>query len=254
MGNSFTLSCSSTGPEILLFKRFRDHWPVIEQDKFDTMETNEEMMKATASHRDDLIDFLNKQGEQVREDYAEFVNLVLTILGAKKDVKFRRPGAMHRARWMAKVIYTLKISMFRKQFKLTKSEERGVQDLTLFIVLIYAKAWLTTPLPIKAPLNDWELMKNLIQYQGNKKIAEAAQKKLMAHFWYLSEDLICLALFDHRVSLDTKRKMVQALEEEAAENPPQEAAHTRNNIQQRPWPGTTGHQELPLPFQLAGSR
>ena len=109
-------------------------------------------MKATSSHCDNLIDFLNMQGKQVREDYTELVNLVLTILGAKKGVKFRRPGAIPRARWMAKLIYTLKIWMFRMQFKLTKSEEQGIQDLTLFTIIIYKKAWMTALFPIESPL------------------------------------------------------------------------------------------------------
>lgn len=44
---------------------------------------------------------------------------------------------------------------------------------------------------------------------------------------------MCLAVFDLRVSLDTKQKMVQALEKEVPETPPQAGTHARNNGKQR---------------------
>jgi hypothetical protein len=39
------------------------------------------------------------------------------------------PGAMHHARWMSKVLYSLKIWLFRAQFKLTPREENGLRDV-----------------------------------------------------------------------------------------------------------------------------
>ena len=45
------------------------------------------------------------------------------------NVKFRAPGAVHQARWMAKAIYCLKIYMFQEQFPLTAAEKKGVTDL-----------------------------------------------------------------------------------------------------------------------------
>ena len=38
--------------------------------------------------------------------------------------------------------------------------------------------------------------------------------------WYLSEDLIGLALFDSRVDRETKLRMLSAMEEVAPDHPP----------------------------------
>ena len=98
------------------------------------------------------------------------------------------PGAMHQARWMAKVIYSLKIWMFRSQFKLTKKEEKGLREVCLFSVVLYLKAWFSAPLAVSAPRNDLQLLQDLYNYrQHNDKISKSTCKKLEKHLWYLSE-------------------------------------------------------------------
>jgi len=60
--------------------------------------------------------------QQPREDYLELLRLCLIFLGGGfdvMDIQFRAPGAMHHARWMAKVIYALKIVLFQDQLTLT---------------------------------------------------------------------------------------------------------------------------------------
>ena len=40
-----------------------------------------------------------------RDDYLEFINLskvFLQLIDKNMDIKLRKPGAMHKARWMAK--------------------------------------------------------------------------------------------------------------------------------------------------------
>lgn len=65
-------------------------------------------------------------------------------------------------------------------------------------------------------MNDFTLMQSLLRYP-HEAIRAATTKKLAQHLWYLSEDLILLALFDDRVSAATKSKMVDALEDEEDE-------------------------------------
>src|ERR1043165_10289674 len=59
-----------------------------------------------------------------REDYKELLTLNLIFLGGipPLGVRFRVPGAYHHARWMSKIIFIMKIYLFRHQFKLTKHE------------------------------------------------------------------------------------------------------------------------------------
>ena len=74
----------------------------------------------------DIIEFANKQLEEKhpRDDYKEFLELVLIFLGEipGRGVRFMTPGAMHHACWMSKVIYSLKVWMFHSQFVLMPRE------------------------------------------------------------------------------------------------------------------------------------
>ena len=52
------------------------------------------------------------------------------------------------------------------------------------------------------------------------EISKAAVKKFAAHLWYLSEEMVGLALFDDGVDLDIKRKMVSAMSEKEGDEEP----------------------------------
>lgn len=73
--------------------------------------------ESSESQRLKMIDFLRRviyDGAHPRENYLELFQLSLVYLGGwSGDLpRFRAPGAYHRARWMAKAIYILKIAMF----------------------------------------------------------------------------------------------------------------------------------------------
>ncbi|KAG0712093.1 hypothetical protein GWK47_002150 [Chionoecetes opilio] len=140
--------------------------------------------------------------------------LARAFLGGGVTAPFRYPGPIHHARWMAKVIYSFKVWLFRRQFRLTVREESGLRDICVFAVKLYLKAWFTAPLAAAAPKSDLELMKALAAYP-NRVIGKAARAKLAKHLWYLSEDLVGLALFDRAVPFATKALMVSAMEVEA---------------------------------------
>ena len=56
-------------------------------------------------------------------------------------------------------------------------------------------------------------MKQLVEYKTiSPAVSKAASEKFSYHMWYLSEELVALALFDKSVTLATKRKMVNSLE------------------------------------------
>ncbi|KAG0718749.1 hypothetical protein GWK47_051855 [Chionoecetes opilio] len=112
---------------------------------------------------------------------------------------------MHQARWMSKVLYSFKIWMFRGQFRLTKKEERGLQRLCLFVVRVYAKAWIEASFSVQAPRLDLELIKALGTYDKiDPEIGDVALSKLSSHLWYVSEELVGLSFFDSDVSCETK--------------------------------------------------
>ena len=76
---------------------------------------NEEVNQFVESMREDVFELMKSQQKIQRGDYNEFVELCMVYLQKKTEqnpaVSFHRPGAMHKARWMAKLIYSIKICL-----------------------------------------------------------------------------------------------------------------------------------------------
>ena len=218
-GAAFAVSMSpSSDPEVMLFKRFQQQWLFIDQGNFSTSADVSELADILDPVKVQIINFADRQlaasEKLVRDDYREFPELSIIFLGGspQRGIHFMAPGPMHHARWMSKVIYSLKVWMFRSQFRLTAFEEKGLLQMCLFAVILYLKAWFMAPLAASAPLQDLSLLQDLYEYrQHNEAISNAACKKMEHHLWYLSDELVGLAFFDSEVPVTVKRKMVQAL-------------------------------------------
>jgi len=52
-----------------------------------------------------------------------------------------QPGALHRARWMARVIYAIKISLFRSHCVRKKRELASIKRYSDFTVSLYVRPW-----------------------------------------------------------------------------------------------------------------
>ena len=216
-----SMGSSSSGPEITIFKRFKQSWKTIDQSQFETVDSSETARTSVIPNKQDIIEFsLNQlQVFQPRGDYRELLLLTIIFLGGKPPcgIKFAAPGALHHARWMNKALYSIKLWMFRRQFSVTAREERGLLDVCLFVVLIYIQFWFTAPCPVSAPNNDLMLLKRLYEYKSvNPVISELACKKFATHLWYLSEEVVGLAFFDSNVPTEEKRAMIKSLTEHNA--------------------------------------
>ena len=122
---------------------------------------------------------------------------------------------------MAKLIYSMKIFMFKTKFKISLQETKSYEDISRFAISIYIKHWFSAPEAESAPRNDLLLLEELHSYKGtNEKIDNAALNRFKNHLWYLSEELFALAFFDESVSVDTKLKMRDALKNKAEDDPP----------------------------------
>mgnify|MGYP006352973215 FL=1 len=207
---------TSKGPDILIFKRFQTNWEFIDRSTYDIIASDEALHSAVSGVASQIVEFAKRQLEQFqpRDDYRELLELTIIFRGGVPDrgVSFRAPARLHRARWMAKSIYSLKIWMLKGQFKLTKREQKGIADICLFTVKLYVTAWYQAPYAPFAPRLDLQLLKDIMEYKAlNTAVADVAPKKFLGHLWYLSEELVAFAFFDDAVSLDTKRQMVEAL-------------------------------------------
>ena len=200
----------SSGPQIALFSRFKEHWKFIDVTQYSAIDAAVSAVKSDLTSAEkawlcqtkaDIINFRQNQisrETQPRQDYLEFINLSLIMLGSVDTrvgedgsplpIRFSPPGAYHRARWMAKGIYCLKIYLFCEQFKLTSQELQALRRICLFTLTIYVKVWQSAPSSCDAPLNDLCLLQSLESYaEVDSQVSEVALKKMRGHLWYLSE-------------------------------------------------------------------
>ncbi|XP_044586532.1 uncharacterized protein LOC123266358 [Cotesia glomerata] len=206
----------SNSPNVPIFVRFQNSWKNIDQTKYETGIQDSIINKEVHGKKDEIISFIvtELQKKHDRDDYKELLELVLIFLGGtpKNGIKFRAPGPNHHARWMAKALYALKIFIFKKQFKVNATEVNGLRYVFLFLVNFYTVSWFNAPSAIKSSYQDLNLIKNLYEFRSvHKKMSEAATVTFSRHLWYLSEELVGLALFDDRVSLHAKRQTVTAI-------------------------------------------
>lgn len=142
----------------------------------------------------------------------------------KSPYEFKAPGAISKARWMAKAIYTLKIWMFQVEFNLSAKEEQLFFELSVFIVSTYVKAWFTCSRGVEAPRRDLHFLQILSDRRKKGPLWQAAYDKFVTHLWFLSEKLVCLALFDPDISPDEKAEFVSAMRSrEGDDDPPMRA-------------------------------
>ena len=164
LAEAFSLKFPVTvGPNVTMFKNFQKVWSDIDQKSYELDLERIKLYPILYAKIDSInayIDGILKK-DFTRDDYKELLILAKIFIGKipVDKVVFRKPGACHHARWMAKAIYALKIFFFRKSFGLSKQQEQKIFEVSLFVVFIYLEAWFTAPLPIKAPNHDLKFLK-----------------------------------------------------------------------------------------------
>lgn len=116
----------SSSPNIELFVRFRARWNEIDKSKIQNGIQHPTVKQyITEPEKTEIVAFIRNQltmQKEFRKDYIELLELSLFFLGETeidgKEIQIRTPGAVHRARFMARVIYSLKIFAFRAAFDL----------------------------------------------------------------------------------------------------------------------------------------
>jgi hypothetical protein len=133
---------------------FTKHWQCIDKQNYKSLEDARlntpflQQLKAEASSF--LQHSLSDDNTYLpRDDYQELIELCLLVLGRStstdREHHFHTPGAYHMARWMSKVIYCMKIYLFRQQFTMTKREINSLTEFCLFAAHVYVPAWVACP-------------------------------------------------------------------------------------------------------------
>jgi hypothetical protein len=192
----------TSGPNVLIFKRFQDYWRHIDQSNYETCEDvrlNGNLLVLKNQAIEFVLEVLQNESDTLpRDDYRELLELTLIFLGkeTQRGIRFRAPSAYHHARWMSKLLYVLKIYMFRSQFQLTNKEKKSCLEFSLFVVLIYVKHWMTCPYTSDAPFNDLNFILSLQNYQSTSNdLSRSGLNAIGRHLWYLSQELVPLAFF-----------------------------------------------------------
>ncbi|GBP30652.1 hypothetical protein EVAR_76197_1 [Eumeta japonica] len=185
------------------------------KEHYDCLNLDENALQFAENTLESLTTTLSGEN-QVRDDYEELINLTMIVLNkSPAKIHWRAPGPIDHACWMAKLLYALKTFLFRNNlqaFKLTNGEEKQIVRFVSFGALIYAKIWIEAPLAADTPINYLLLWKNLRLYEAiDSEIGKAARGALERHLWYLSDELVALALFSENLSDSDKQAIFQKM-------------------------------------------
>ncbi|KAG0718428.1 hypothetical protein GWK47_052449 [Chionoecetes opilio] len=222
----------SSGPNIALFKRLQNRWPIVDQSRPQPL-TPTALSSDEEAHRLQMLGHLKRLldcGNHPREDYKEIILLSVAYLGGGVPTSFRVPGAYHMARWMAKVIYAVKIMLFHDQLEMSRRELAGIRRVAFFVTMVYAKYWNEAVIPSYAVKNDLDFITD-VKRLCDDGVASVAERAMRRHLWYLSENLIGLAIFDDRISPEQEAEMVEGMKRSATtKNPRRPKSKTPINL------------------------
>ena len=137
----------------------------------------------------------------------------VTVIGV---FNFKKPGAFHKARWMAPLIYGLKMFLFRsslpKSIANTKAYLQKLEQFIVFACFFYVEYWFSAPLASEAVYMDLKFHKNMLEYKKhNNTIAKAVLDKFLGHTWYLNQCYAPLSLFSKNISNNEKAEIALKL-------------------------------------------
>jgi len=81
------------------------------------MEFNENVKPFVYKCREHVLEIASSESSIHRDDYKEFAELCLVFLDGEEGehkVTFKQPGALHKARWMARLVFSIKICLFEQ--------------------------------------------------------------------------------------------------------------------------------------------
>ena len=119
---------NSRSPDVILFSKFRKNFSLIGKtfkksslSRFDSTKFYSQESKTFLSSCSSEVLRVTQAELKLRcDDYKEFIYLCTLFLDTEDTedsvITFNRPGALHKARWMAKLIYSIKICLLQQHF------------------------------------------------------------------------------------------------------------------------------------------
>ena len=214
----------SKSPCIAMFERFRTHFDVLDRKALQIFSEPEEPEARAVLRRlrVEAVATTEAQKDLVRDDCRECALLTLAFLRGDR-LEMRRPGALHKARWMGKILCTIKMVLLEDELVaasagpagatiVTRQQAAKLRAFAVFVTHLYVPWWLTCRQAVDAPYNDLKLYKNLLAYQAvDATISAAALRAFQRHEWYLTAEMVPLALFSELVPDEEKRATADAM-------------------------------------------
>ena len=241
----------SPAPDVKMFIKLKENWPQVDTSlqvrtvKIPSEEKKEKLLN--------LFTKLLEKKDFLRGDYQELAEISVVMLGGKlpgdKAMVWKKPGATHKAHFMAFGLLVLKIFAFSEQKvvkdnclsdvvevedkegkqkaknnnkpekKKTKKilvfnpdQEERVKRFCVFALSFYIPMFFTSSWGCDAPDNDLQLYKELLAFKEiDNTLASSALTTLDRHRWYLAPPVVMFSLFSKKVSDETKARMVEKL-------------------------------------------
>ena len=197
----------TTGPENKLFSGFRERWPEIlptidlqNLTKFDWNRVAGTALEDQAHHSLQMLSRMLQDKVFEHEDYLELNELCVLYLGGvvRENFKFQYPGPIHCARFMAQLLYYLKMALLSHLIHFEKEEEK--QEVVLmaeYTALFHTLWWLQGYLSSAAPRLDVLAISQMHMYKEfNPLVANVCLTSWSRHTWYLAPETVVFCLVD----------------------------------------------------------
>jgi hypothetical protein len=217
---------TSKSPDVMVFSRLRKNWNLVPHEseeplgRLDVSGYSDEAQIYISEWRAEVLQLAHSQIDLKRDDYKEFLQLCVVYLDPDSPATtFKSPGALHKARWMAKLLYSIKLVLFQQQISqlpsgtiTTKQQVVKLRDFVTFATLIYSSWWIQSSCSTDAAWNDLALYKRLLMYEAVQPVvSKSAIKAFNGHLWYLTAEFVPLALFSSCVPDDDRRQLADKL-------------------------------------------
>ena len=244
---------TSKSPDILLFKRMKNHYSDIVGADLTSVKFNNSSIPS--EKKQEVISFLQSiDSSSMRGDYKELLELTAYFLNGCRDdnFKFRKSKPIHKARWMGKMLFCLKLSLCEDIIieKLPSgsifedSQNEKIHRFVCFIANIYITWGFSCSYRCDVTVNDVSLLQQLKSYKEvDALIASTAVKPLQRHAWYMSPEWAASAIFSNKMGVKEKREVVEKLLS-VANTPILRLRDSKSTYGKPQFPSIVGEEEL----------
>ena len=217
----YALFTEDPGPDNKDFKHVKDSWPDMEISSDSTYKKLtlrspflRELKSSAIEFYTQILSSPDKNGLLPRDDYKELAETSLILLGGSPPggISWKKPGAVHKARFMANSLYSNVMYAFQDSLQYDETLLTPLRRFVVFNTLIYAPHFLSASFGADAPMNDLKLFKLLCAYKSvDRELADKVLEKFQLHLWYLTEEAVVLSLFSFKLEADEKSRIAARL-------------------------------------------